>query len=308
MDKHKLAGGMSDKKIHEVELLAQLIKTIGDKNGITQVLDLGSGQGYLSRILAFKHGMRVLAVDMSEIQTKGAERFDQRALKALSLSSPGTEEQQSNASATMQGTLKHVTEMVTPDNVGDVLSKWGDGCKDKDDKEDQRWIVCGLHTCGDLATSIFRLFATSEQIQWAVNVGCCYHFLSEQGEQPGFPMGEALKAKGYQLGNSARVLACQSPSKWTDPVIGQQSFNQYFYRAVLLVKSGDTYIEGMVTNLSLWYLAYDCRQRTRGKSTTDRHGEAKKDIPSVLPNGNETTQLWSGRSLGNGSWKLSSAV
>jgi hypothetical protein len=231
VDKHKLAGGMSDKKIHEVELLAQLIKTIGDEHGVSQVLDLGSGQGYLSRILAFKHGMRVLAVDMSEIQTKGAERFDQRALKALSL-----DEQ--------QGSLKHVTEMVTPDNVGDVLSKWGDGGKD-----DQRWIVCGLHTCGDLATSIFRLFATSDQIQWAVNVGCCYHFLSEQGEQPGFPMGDFLKAKDYQLGNSARVLACQSPSKWTDPVIGQQSFNQYFYRAVLMVKSLIELKNG-VTNLS----------------------------------------------------------
>ncbi|KAI8343395.1 methyltransferase domain-containing protein [Chlamydoabsidia padenii] len=206
---------MSDKKIHEVELLAQLIKTIGDAHGITQVLDLGSGQGYLSRILAFKHGMQVLAVDMSEIQTKGAERFDQRALKALD------DQQQPN------GTLKHVTEMVTPANVGDVLTKWGDD-------NDGHWIVCGLHTCGDLATSIFRLFANSDQIKWAVNVGCCYHFLSEQGLQPGFPMGDWLKGKDYQLGNSARVLACQSPSKWTDPVIGQQSFNQYFYRAVLL--------------------------------------------------------------------------
>ncbi|CAO3586876.1 unnamed protein product [Absidia cylindrospora] len=164
--------------------------------------------------------MRVLAVDMSDIQTKGAERFDQRALKALSLS-PSSTTQESN--------LKHVTELVTPENVGDVLSKWGG-----DDNDDDRWIVCGLHTCGDLSTSIFRLFANSDQIKWMVNVGCCYHFLSEEGSQPGFPMGDWLKGKGYQLGNSARVLACQSPSKWTDPVIGQQSFNQYFYRAVLL--------------------------------------------------------------------------
>ncbi|CAO3637807.1 unnamed protein product [Cunninghamella echinulata] len=255
MDKNALAGGMSDKKIHEVELLAKLIKTIGDKDDIESVLDLGSGQGYLSRTLAFKHGMNVLGVDMSEIQTRGAERFDQKALKAIA--SKGTDDNDNNNNNNNnklnQGFLKHVTEMVTPENVGNVLSRWGqhsdynneenDNSSDQqqqqqnnnsNDKDKDSWIVCGLHTCGDLATSMFRLFASSHQIKSIVNVGCCYHFLSEDGSQPGFPMSEWLKQKNYKLGNSARVLACQSPSKWTDPVIGQQSFNQYFYRAVLL--------------------------------------------------------------------------
>ncbi|KAI8086070.1 methyltransferase domain-containing protein [Halteromyces radiatus] len=221
---------MSDKKIHEVELLAKLIKTVGDEHHVSQVLDLGSGQGYLSRILAFKHGMRVLAVDMSEIQTKGAERFDQRAIKALSISGNKNNNDNDDTISVSQENLKHVTEMVTPDNVGQVLSRWTVNQEDKNND----WIVCGLHTCGDLSTSMFRLFAESNQIKWLVNVGCCYHFLSEDGPQPGFPMSDGLKKKGYQLGNSARVLACQSPSKWTDPIIGQQSFNQYFYRAVLL--------------------------------------------------------------------------
>ncbi|CAO3642368.1 unnamed protein product [Cunninghamella blakesleeana] len=242
VNKNTLAGGMSDKKIHEVELLAKLIKVIGDQNDISSVLDLGSGQGYLSRTLAFKHGMKVLGVDMSEIQTKGAEKFDQKALKAISSSKNESIDNNNNSNDNdknniNQGFLKHVTEMVTPENVGSVLSRWGYHNDDNDEQQQQNkvpWIVCGLHTCGDLATSMFRLFASSDQIKSVVNVGCCYHFLSEDGHQPGFPMSEWLKQKDYKLGNSARVLACQSPSKWTDPVIGQQSFNQYFYRAVLL--------------------------------------------------------------------------
>ncbi|KAG1522448.1 hypothetical protein G6F51_014604 [Rhizopus arrhizus] len=72
---------MSDKKIHEVRLMSQLIKDVADKQGITSVIDLGSGQGYLSRALAYDYGLEVLAVDMSEIQTKGAIRFDEKAKK-----------------------------------------------------------------------------------------------------------------------------------------------------------------------------------------------------------------------------------
>ncbi|KAI8326982.1 methyltransferase domain-containing protein, partial [Blakeslea trispora] len=65
-----IQGGMSDKKVHEVELLSQLIKRVADQHNISSVIDLGSGQGYLSRALAFEYGFEVLAVDMSEVQTQ----------------------------------------------------------------------------------------------------------------------------------------------------------------------------------------------------------------------------------------------
>ncbi|KAI8075364.1 methyltransferase domain-containing protein [Gilbertella persicaria] len=203
---------MSDKKIHEVELLSQLIKDVADQRDIHSIIDLGSGQGYLSRVLSFDYGFEVLAVDMSEIQTQGAIRFDQKALKAKTKEQPN---------------LKHVTEKITPENISQVLAKWSPGSVDK------RWLVTGLHTCGDLSPMIFNLFAESEQVSCVVNVGCCYNALTTEG----FPMSNYLKNKQdiIKVGSTAKVLACHSPSRWLEE--GQQciqAFDNYYFRALLM--------------------------------------------------------------------------
>ncbi|KAI9487312.1 MAG: methyltransferase domain-containing protein [Benjaminiella poitrasii] len=225
ISKHIL-GGMSDKKIHEVELMSQLIKSVADEKGITSVIDLGSGQGYLSRALAFDYGMKVLAVDMSEIQTQGALRFDKKAMKAQQ----GTNNDLDDKS-TSQPNLKHVTEKITPENISQTLTKWS-----PDSTEDKRWLVTGLHTCGDLSPLIFNLFAKSEKVSCVVNVGCCYNSLTSTG----FPMSEYLKGKDdvIRLSSTARVLSCHSPSRWLDE--GEQcikAFDNYYFRALLQVRN-----------------------------------------------------------------------
>ncbi|KAG0760693.1 hypothetical protein G6F16_010383 [Rhizopus arrhizus] len=203
----QILGGMSDKKIHEVRLMSQLIKDVADKQGITSVIDLGSGQGYLSRALAYDYGLEVLAVDMSEIQTKGAIRFDEKAKKQTK-----DKEQWVN--------LRHVTEKVTSENLSQIL----------DNSVDKKWLVTGLHTCGDLSPHIFRLFTENDQIACAVNVGCCYNALTPSG----FPMSKILQEKGMQLKSTARVLSCHSPSRWVEE--GEQcikAFDNYFFRGLL---------------------------------------------------------------------------
>ncbi|KAI7900480.1 methyltransferase domain-containing protein [Cokeromyces recurvatus] len=226
ISKHIL-GGMSDKKIHEVQLMSQLIKNVADEKGITSVIDLGSGQGYLSRALAFDYGMEVLAVDMSEIQTQGALRFDKKAMKAQR--SYGDDGKKNSPN------LKHVTEKITPENISQVLTKWS-----PNSSKDKCWLVTGLHTCGDLSPLIFNLFAKSKEVSCVVNVGCCYNALTSTG----FPMSNFLKKKNdlFELSSTARVLSCHSPSRWIDE--GEQcikAFDNYYFRALLqeiLVEKG----------------------------------------------------------------------
>ncbi|KAK4515703.1 uncharacterized protein ATC70_010656 [Mucor velutinosus] len=217
ISKHIL-GGMSDKKVHEVKFMSQLIKVVADERKITSVIDLGSGQGYLSRALAFDYGLEVLAVDMSEIQTQGAVRFDKKALKSQGIKEED-EEHHPN--------LKHVTEKITPENISQVLAKWS-----PESSEDKKWLVTGLHTCGDLSPMIFNLFAQSKEVSCVVNVGCCYNALTASG----FPMSEYLKEKKdlIKVGSTARVLSCHSPSRWVDE--GEQcikAFDNYYFRALL---------------------------------------------------------------------------
>lgn len=217
ISKH-ITCGMSDKKMHEVELMSHLIKKVAEERGINSVIDLGSGQGYLSRALAFDQGLEVLAVDMCEIQTTGALKYDKKAMKGLK-----QEDDHPN--------LKHVTEKITPENITQVLARWSPDSS----QEDKRWLVTGLHTCGDLSPMILNLFAKSEQVTCVVNVGCCYNALTTEG----FPMSQFLKQKDdlIKVGSTAKVLSCHTPSRWKEE--GEQcikAFDNYYFRALLQVK------------------------------------------------------------------------
>lgn len=72
---------MSPKKLHEVEILSGLIASYAKEHEIGSVIDLGAGQGYLSRVLAFQHQLCVLGVDSNTIQTCGAQTTQKRTEK-----------------------------------------------------------------------------------------------------------------------------------------------------------------------------------------------------------------------------------
>ncbi|KAF9360894.1 hypothetical protein BGX34_007451 [Mortierella sp. NVP85] len=76
-----LIPGMSPKKLHEVEILSGLIASCAKEHSIRSVIDLGAGQGYLSRVLAFQHHLCVLGVDSNTIQTCGAQTTQKRTEK-----------------------------------------------------------------------------------------------------------------------------------------------------------------------------------------------------------------------------------
>ncbi|KAG0001065.1 Methyltransferase-like protein 25 [Modicella reniformis] len=76
-----LIPGMSPKKLHEVEILSGLIASYAKEHSIRSVIDLGAGQGYLSRVLAFQHHLCVLGVDSNTIQTCGAQTTQKRTEK-----------------------------------------------------------------------------------------------------------------------------------------------------------------------------------------------------------------------------------
>ncbi|KAI8364399.1 methyltransferase domain-containing protein [Blakeslea trispora] len=216
---------MTGKKIHEVERMTPVIQRIASSQQVESVVDLGAGQGYLSRSLAFRSNLKVLAVDSSEIQTCGAKKFDERIMKKLS-------------SDVLK--LYHVTDFITPENASTILPKWSDH------PEDEKWLLCGLHTCGDLASMMLRLFATSSDITCFVNVGCCYHFLTERDEADvvGFPLSQHVKQSGFYLGPTPKMLSCQAPARWEDQLEETlMAYEHHFFRALLqaiMVEKGIT--------------------------------------------------------------------
>uniref|UniRef100_S4R8I8 Methyltransferase like 25 n=1 Tax=Petromyzon marinus TaxID=7757 RepID=S4R8I8_PETMA len=63
---------MSTKKSHEVELMSRMVVTLALKCNVSQVIDLGSGKGYLSSYLSMQFGLRVFGIDSSAVNTRGA--------------------------------------------------------------------------------------------------------------------------------------------------------------------------------------------------------------------------------------------
>ncbi|XP_012297508.2 probable methyltransferase-like protein 25 isoform X1 [Aotus nancymaae] len=72
---------MNMKKSHEVQAMSELISSIADYYGLKQVIDLGSGKGYLSSFLSLKYGLKVYGIDSSNTNTHGAEERNRKLKK-----------------------------------------------------------------------------------------------------------------------------------------------------------------------------------------------------------------------------------
>ncbi|XP_035663078.1 methyltransferase-like protein 25 [Branchiostoma floridae] len=65
---------MCVKKSHEVEVLSGVVAKLCQVCHVDQVVDIGSGKGYLSECLYLQHGLTVLGVDASDSNTHGAKK------------------------------------------------------------------------------------------------------------------------------------------------------------------------------------------------------------------------------------------
>ncbi|XP_024056618.1 methyltransferase-like protein 25 [Terrapene carolina triunguis] len=72
---------MNDKKSHEVEMMSELIDSIANFCGIKQVIDLGSGKGYLSSFLSMQYNLKVYGIDSSNTNTYGANERNRKLKK-----------------------------------------------------------------------------------------------------------------------------------------------------------------------------------------------------------------------------------
>ncbi|XP_007517260.1 probable methyltransferase-like protein 25 isoform X2 [Erinaceus europaeus] len=85
--KQKTAGNvksdefMNMKKSHEVQVMSELINGLAGYCGIKQVIDVGSGKGYLSSFLSLKYGLKVYGIDSSNTNTHGAEKRNRKLKK-----------------------------------------------------------------------------------------------------------------------------------------------------------------------------------------------------------------------------------
>ncbi|XP_053225977.1 methyltransferase-like protein 25B isoform X2 [Podarcis raffonei] len=197
------------KKQHEIRRLGQMVKRLSELTGCRQVVDVGAGQGHLSRFLAFGLGLSVTAIEGDPRLVTQAAKFDQELVQALRKEGAKQGGQGPNG-ISLKGP-RHVAGWVDPgapwtefwqllqhpevEERGPAVDGGSLGTADVDPGgEDlpgppgrgassapachtprgRQLLLTGLHACGDLSVALLRHFARCPQVAGITSVACCY--------------------------------------------------------------------------------------------------------------------------------------
>eukprot|EP00667_Euglena_gracilis_P012495 EG_transcript_12828 len=200
-----LCNGMCPKKRHEVERLAAVVSRVCHEHGASRVVDIGSGEGYLSTTLHFVYGLPVVAVEGNEGNNRAAEertvsiaRADahqarkklkrQRESEAAakedgeafpSPTNEGPQPEGQGDPAAWRQRVVHVPCRLSEDfSAEQLLRVVGPAWEAEEGPATEggpRLCLAGLHACGNLSVTMLRLWLRSPDISALVNVGCCYY-------------------------------------------------------------------------------------------------------------------------------------
>ncbi|KAG7469568.1 hypothetical protein MATL_G00130160 [Megalops atlanticus] len=80
---HIFRKHVKPKKQHEIRRLSMLVKRLCDMTGCNNVVDVGSGQGHLTRFLSFGLGLSVTGIEADSALVAMASKFDGQLLSTL---------------------------------------------------------------------------------------------------------------------------------------------------------------------------------------------------------------------------------
>ncbi|XP_032060191.1 protein RRNAD1 [Aythya fuligula] len=221
------------KKQHEIRRLGKVLQRLSEATGCDRVVDVGSGQGHLSRFLAFGLGLSVTAVEGDGRLAGLAERFDRELLRELakkrargagggSLPPPRHPKSTPRNPKPPPGSPqnprcpRHVAGRLDPGAPGEEFllpPEPGQGPPVRNPLRGepgggQRVLLTGLHACGDLSVALLRHFARSPHVAAVTSAACCYMKLSNP---VGYPLSSWVSGlRGHELSSRALEAACHA--------------------------------------------------------------------------------------------------
>lgn len=150
---------MNSKKFHEVQSMSEVVSHLAQHCGVTQVIDVGSGKGYLSSSLSLRYGLQVYGIDSSSTNTHGAQERN-RKLKKFSRAY-----QKRNKAARAQSDAAQARQQeATGINPGEVSHD----CKEGAPSQEEEMGISGFADVGSVAANSeredFLLQALSEDL------------------------------------------------------------------------------------------------------------------------------------------------
>ncbi|XP_004589101.2 methyltransferase-like protein 25B isoform X1 [Ochotona princeps] len=196
------------KKQHEIRRLGELVKKLSDLTGCTQVVDVGSGQGHLSRFMSLGLGLTVKSIEGDQRLVERAQRLDQELLQALE-----KEERRKPqvGRSSPRHCPHHVVRWVDPMALCEELLL---PVEKPGQSPGARLLLTGLHACGDLSATLLRHFCLCPEVAALASVGCCYMKLSDPG---GYPLSQWVAGlPSHALPYRLREGACHALEEYVE--------------------------------------------------------------------------------------------
>ncbi|XP_044129665.1 protein RRNAD1 [Bufo gargarizans] len=200
------------KKQHEIQRLGKLVTRLSEETGCDHVVDVGSGQGHLSRVLSFGQGLNVTAVEADPSLNTTATKYDHdlvymlkkerirpTKIAACDITSIASARPPRHVLACVDpqasweefiNQLTDQTESGSSTGPQDLVNSQAASCQSVSSLDQHHWnnfLLTGLHACGDLSVAMLRHFASCPNVVGITSVACCYMKLTtcEVPQPPG---------------------------------------------------------------------------------------------------------------------------
>ncbi|XP_068425107.1 methyltransferase-like protein 25B [Clinocottus analis] len=255
---HVFRKHVKPKKQHEIRKLGSLVKQLCEQTDCSHVVDVGSGQGHLTRFLSFGLGLSVTAMEADRSLVATATKYDGELLLALE------KEQKQNSSSLLlasQSPPRHVAGWVNPkaswesfiEQLSAAEPRVNESAPTPSRGPPADFVLTGLHACGDLSATLLRHFVNCPHVRGITSVACCYMKVTTRGSpsppapEPGdrdrvadpsefgYPMSRWVAAlPGHGLSYKAREGACHAVEEYTRRLReGGAALGMHCYRATL---------------------------------------------------------------------------
>ncbi|KAL7417199.1 methyltransferase domain-containing protein [Mrakia frigida] len=196
--------GMSGKKELEVRRFRDIAFELSSRRGLRKAVDIGAGQGYLSRTLSLTtsssqtqpsspaSSLQLLAIDASSTQILGSQTFG------------------SKPSSSPSAITYLVQKIEGAHSASKEIETW------LGPNEEEEGLIIGLHACGKLTDDTIGMFLRNGRLKGLVVVGCCYHHLRSGTGEGCFPTSKVFKDLGVEWSSTAQMAGVQNVTSWEE--------------------------------------------------------------------------------------------
>ncbi|KYQ90482.1 hypothetical protein DLAC_09107 [Tieghemostelium lacteum] len=261
-DMSSLFRGMSSKKIHEILRFSEFINECNSGSLISnpprRLVDIGSGEGYLTLVLSHHFNYQISGIDYSnhclqQAQNRQSYIEKQRIVNKLHQSNTTIKKPQSylndNIGDDMDLKTKFINEKVQIQNEyardfdiesspmyivnlndqTDIINELESQMKSK--KECENYQLIGLHTCGLLPKYMIENFVKNSRIGSLIDVSCCYYKIENQEQHQFLSNVMKVDNSDFVLSKAALKLSCEAPDQDIDSF--RFNIKSYYFRAIL---------------------------------------------------------------------------